>query len=1407
MATLVTFLKLAAGYLCLLHAVVTGQTANCDFVPVDERISCNEDGGGQSACVSVSCCFQSVQGPYPWCSFPEKCSIPENNRTTCGSNINSAIDCLDHGCCWYKESGNSECFLSTTCAITSGNRIDCGNSNDLMSCLDSGCCYDDSTGSDVPNCYRTIGCVDGTYYNGSQCVSCHCKQPCDKNTGVCPGKCDNAHIGSTCQQDGTTSILDFQQDFTAIGNSGQPSRFTCTVQGNEIDPVDITLTTPTYSYSHSSSTGGSHPDYEIINMFDDVIVNSNDTVTCVVNANAGDDEKQTTAAAYVQPQLLSAPWVTDIKEREMTVEWKQWNENDDYGTGPVIHYELWYKNTSDSDFVLYPGSFSTPSANVYNLQPYRQYSFAVRTFRIGEGGGGGLSPAVTNSTLCDDPLGSPVLQDVHTIGETQIRVSWKVIDSDLLPEVLQCDVITSYTIHYTSGDDSSVLVREVNSMSTTSVVDNLDPCTQYTFSVTMENDVGRGPNSNYMHNTTLTSVPQPVTKLSSTPLTSGEIEVKWEAPSSIECPLEGYELTYEQSTDYECGELRTYAPKILNTTTLEETLRALYPFTEYAIEVRAFTSGGFGAAEIELETTEEEEPSAPGDVLIAGVSDKALNVSWTIPECRNGSIKSYKVRYMETGNETMEQEVIEISVNNITYNIIDGLRPSTNYTVQVLAENGCCISQPSMAATGVTATSPDGGLSSGVVAGLAVSGCLFLLLLIAALLLFLYARRTGKDWKEVLHLKSSKDTSALTPSTTMYENPAVVTPSDYENITKENGKKSRYSGPTTSLIKDANANGVTEKEHSHTTKTPKPIKIDELAEYVQMKRAEGENLGLRAEYNMLPSEKTGTWKASAHEVNKVKNRFVNIVAYDHSRVVLENVENIPNSDYINASYIDGYGKKKAYIATQGPKPETVDDFWRMIWQEKTVSILMATNLVEHGKTKCVQYWPDIDEGERVCGQTLVKHVGEERFVDAVIRTFHIQNVNEDRSREVKQFHFTVWPDMGVPLYTSGVLSILKRIREYTTPKAGPLVVHCSAGVGRTGTFITIDAMLQMAEAEGKIDIFNFVKQARKNRPQFVQTWNQYTFIYTAVLEETLCGDTRINPADFRIRLDELKRRDNKTGISELEGQFENLTKICPSPTKEECKNGLKEENIHKNRYPNILPLDLCRPLLMTQLDNVEPTNYINASFLTAYTRKDAFIATQMPMEHTIVDFWRMVYDYKTSTIVMLNDMKTDDMKNCQYWSDTEELQYGPFVVEVKSVEEHGDITERTIRLTITTKSERPRTIKHLHLHSWSAEQDIPNSKSVITDMMSMVDKAQQKFGNNPVTVHCRNGIGRSGVFCAISSACESVKVEETVDVLQAVKMLRINRPGMVETITQYEYCYDAIQEYFDSFSTYSNFER
>ncbi|NWI10847.1 PTPRA phosphatase, partial [Crypturellus soui] len=584
-----------------------------------------------------------------------------------------------------------------------------------------------------------------------------------------------------------------------------------------------------------------------------------------------------------------------------------------------------------------------------------------------------------------------------------------------------------------------------------------------------------------------------------------------------------------------------------------------------------------------------------------------------------------------------------------------------------------------------------------------------------------------------------------------------------------------------------------------------PLPVEKLEEEINRRMADDNKL-FREEFNALPAcPIQATCEAASKEENKEKNRYVNILPYDHSRVHLTPVEGVPDSDYINASFINGYQEKNKFIAAQGPKEETVNDFWRMIWEQNTATIVMVTNLKERKECKCAQYWPD--QGCWTYGNIRVSVEDVTVLVDYTVRKFCIQQVgdvtNKKPQRLVTQFHFTSWPDFGVPFTPIGMLKFLKKVKTCNPQYAGAIVVHCSAGVGRTGTFIVIDAMLDMMHAERKVDVYGFVSRIRAQRCQMVQTDMQYVFIYQALLEHYLYGDTELEVTSLEIHLQKIYNKVPGTSSNGLEEEFKKLTSIKIQNDK--MRTGNLPANMKKNRVLQIIPYEFKRVIIPVKRGE-ENTDYVNASFIDGYRQKDSYIASQGPLQHTIEDFWRMIWEWKSCSIVMLTELEERGQEKCaQYWPSDGAVSYGDITVELKKEEECESYTVRDLLVTNTRRENKSRQIRQFHFHGWP-EVGIPSDGKGMINIIAAVQKQQQQSGNHPITVHCSAGAGRTGTFCALSTVLERVKAEGILDVFQTVKSLRLQRPHMVQTLEQYEFCYKVVQEYIDAFSDYANFK-
>ncbi|XP_019739112.1 receptor-type tyrosine-protein phosphatase H isoform X1 [Hippocampus comes] len=247
------------------------------------------------------------------------------------------------------------------------------------------------------------------------------------------------------------------------------------------------------------------------------------------------------------------------------------------------------------------------------------------------------------------------------------------------------------------------------------------------------------------------------------------------------------------------------------------------------------------------------------------------------------------------------------------------------------------------------------------------------------------------------------------------------------------------------------------------------------------------NRGFSEEYEGLAVVGIGhTQNAALVPENMEKNRFTNVLPYDWSRVKLQTTNG--NSDYINASYMPGYSKSREYIAAQGPLPSTVSDFWRMIWELRVTAIVMVTNCTEGRWTKCEHYWPAQGETCLQRGLTITT-ASEQQHTDWTLREFRVKHKDGTGERTVKHFHFTAWPDHGVPQCTDVLIRFRGLVRQHIEANRtrAPTVVHCSAGVGRTGTIIALDVLLQQLYRDKEVGINAFVHNMRLRRPHMVQT--------------------------------------------------------------------------------------------------------------------------------------------------------------------------------------------------------------------------------------------------------------------------------------------------------------------------------
>uniref|UniRef100_A0A8C4I635 Receptor-type tyrosine-protein phosphatase F n=1 Tax=Dicentrarchus labrax TaxID=13489 RepID=A0A8C4I635_DICLA len=573
-----------------------------------------------------------------------------------------------------------------------------------------------------------------------------------------------------------------------------------------------------------------------------------------------------------------------------------------------------------------------------------------------------------------------------------------------------------------------------------------------------------------------------------------------------------------------------------------------------------------------------------------------------------------------------------------------------------------------------------------------------------------------------------------------------------------------------------------------------PIPVVDLADHIERLKA---NDGLRfsQEYESIDPGQQFTWENSNMEVNKPKNRYANVIAYDHSRVVLTSVD---GSDYINANYIDGYRKQNAYIATQGPLPETLSDFWRMVWEQRSTTIVMMTRLEEKSRVKCDQYWPS--RGTETYGMIQVTMLDTVELATYSVRTFALYKNGSSEKREVRQFQFMAWPDHGVPEYPTPILAFLRRVKACNPPDAGPMVVHCSAGVGRTGCFIVIDAMLERMKHEKSVDIYGHVTCMRAQRNYMVQTEDQYIFIHEALLEAATCGNTEVPARNLYAHIQKLTQPPPGETVTAMELEFKRLANSKAHTSRFISAN--LPCNKFKNRLVNIMPFESTRVCLQP-IRGVEGSDYINASCIDGYRQQKAYLATQGPLAETTEDFWRMLWEHNSTIVVMLTKLREMGREKChQYWPAERSARYQYFVVDPMAEYNMPQYILREFKVT-DARDGQSRTIRQFQFTDWP-EQGVPKTGEGFIDFIGQVHKTKEQFGQDgPITVHCSAGVGRTGVFITLSIVLERMRYEGVVDLFQTVKTLRTQRPAMVQTEDQYQLCYRAALEYLGSFDHYA----
>uniref|UniRef100_A0A672RN24 protein-tyrosine-phosphatase n=1 Tax=Sinocyclocheilus grahami TaxID=75366 RepID=A0A672RN24_SINGR len=1025
------------------------------------------------------------------------------------------------------------------------------------------------------------------------------------------------------------------------------------------------------------------------------------------------------------PRPIAPPQLLGVGPTYLLI---QLNANSIFGDGPIILKEVEYRMTSGSWTETH--AVSSPSYKLWHLDPDTEYEIRVLLTRPGEGGTGQPGPALITRTKCAEPMRTP---KSLKIAETQARfiaVDWESLGYN----ITRCHTFNvTICYHYHKTNQSKADCLEMDPKAPRHVLGNLPPNTNVSLKMILTNPEGRKESDETVIQTEedgMRTTSQPYSPTleeydgseASLNETATTITVLLKPAQAKGAPISAYQIVVREINPHRARREAGGGECYREPVTYQNAASAGLPY--------------YFAAELPPRNLPEPLPFTVGD-------NKTYHGYWNAPLAPR---KNYNIYFQAVSS--VEKRFF---FHRIYFVIICGIcNDSVFYwVIRKLAKKR--------------------------------------------------KDAIGNTRQEMTHMVNSMDRSYADQSTLHAEEPMSVTFMDSHSFSLSESLSVHFNSSFPIPISDENHTAAAENSrlldipryHCEGTESPyqtgqlhPAIRVADLLQHINLMKT-SDSYGFKEEYESFFEGQSATWDAAKKEQNRTKNRYGNIIAYDHSRVILQPMEDDPSSDYINANYID----------VSGPVHETVYDFWRMIWQEQSACIVMVTNLVEVGRVKCYKYWPDDAE---VYGDFKVTFVEVEPLAEYVVRTFTLERRGFNEVREVKQFHFTGWPDHGVPYHATGLLSFIRRVKMSNPPTAGPIVVHCSAGAGRTGCYIVIDIMLDMAEREGVVDIYNCVKALRSRRINMVQTEEQYIFIHDAILEACLCGETAIPVCEFKAAYYDMIRIDSQSNSSHLKDEFQTLNSVTPQPQPEDCSIALLPRNHDKNRFMDNLPPDRCLPFLIT-IDG-ESSNYINAALMDSYRQPAAFIVTQHPLPNTVKDFWRLVYDYGCTSVVMLNEI--DLAQGCpQYWPEEGMLRYGPVQVDCISCSMDCDVISRLFRIcNLTRPQEGYLMVRQFQYLGWAGHREVPASKRSFLKLILQVDKWQEECeeGDGRTIIHCLNGGGRSGMFCAISIVCEMIKRQNVVDVFHAVKSLRNSKPNMVDSPEQYRFCYDLALEYIET---------
>ncbi|KAM9299405.1 receptor-type tyrosine-protein phosphatase H [Gastrophryne carolinensis] len=786
-----------------------------------------------------------------------------------------------------------------------------------------------------------------------------------------------------------------------------------------------------------------------------------------------------------RPSVVGGVTITGRSENTLNISWTI--------SADVNHATYTYNvNGTGPDF---PSNITVRNANsitVSNLKPGADYNITV--YAVTATGISGLPSAVIIGTTRPSAVLTFV---VDSVSNNSVNLSW-MVPNDINVTTYTYEVqVENFTHSYTVAGNHF------------EVKDLMAGETYYIIIYTVTSNGVRSSAFATLITTTMPNEPQ---NLDGTPVDVSKITITWKDPMDNNANLYNYKVEWVNAKDGVNGSNITIGTTF--------TIKDLFPGNQYTISVTSIFKDTTSNQAVIMRLTN---PISTENFTVGNITNTTATLQWTQPQSTNSIVSGYIIEFCLKGSSDIKLQ--NISEKQTTF-FVEHLQPGNQYEFTVKSFAASPQSRSLGSSANPTYSSPKTVYAETIPAAVLGPKCFK----VDGYRVNVQFKCPQGNFSAIEILVDGTPTKAIqncTGSAVMEVSglqPAKSYGIQVKTVATQNSVSSESFDCSTDstavivgsvlgvllflLLIGIVAFIVMKKRRS---KEPEPMHIPQIRfhtiakekfrQHYKNKHADSD-FGFAEEYQELSSVGTSQSKKAAElPENRAKNRFTNVLPYDHSRVKLSIIDGITSTDYINANYMPGYNSTKEFIASQGPLPNTTADFWRMIWEHHIDTIVMLTNCMENGRIKCERYWP-LDYTPCTYGDIIVTGTSDTILEEWTIRDFSVKHGKQLGTKSLRHFHFTAWPDHGVPDSTASIIKFRNLVRDHMDQRrsTGPTLVHCSAGVGRTGTLIALDYLIQQMEREYRIGVYGFVNKMRLNRPLMVQTEAQYIFLNKCMLD-------------------------------------------------------------------------------------------------------------------------------------------------------------------------------------------------------------------------------------------------------------------------------------------------------------------